>query len=703
MTKQDKVAKVMHEWKQGKLTSHGKIVKDYDQAVAIALSEAGLSKYEVGGGIGFIPMDLEEKLMIIAKWGGISIKEVIGILNAMIDSGITDDDLTPKPIKNTNFQREKATEKKIKDIWKEIEPKYNGTLKGNQYYSTIKQLVQYSNDDILKRYKPFRKYQYAEGGGIKKYYDVFYSTKGGGSMVAKNIEASSEEEAKEKLTKQMRASSSFDKPIAVIQKYADGGGIGEENEKKENMNKYEGGGEIQSKIDKLQSVVNSKMLPESVKEKARKQISELEKELHESKETKAEEKAEHKENDIEFLSSTGDKNFNKEKDIQFAQYKDNEIMFEPRSKEYHVDDIMFDSLEKAKKHIDKNYKNEPEAEEKSEHKAGGTESKSEEKVGVSKIKILWAEGDNSKYDKFPKEYSSWSLANKAIIPVYKDTLGNEGYNKLKFEVTFKDGETYDGRLDVSEREDNPTKSNNVIGQHIKEFLDYMSSDKSRESDSYKKEIKDWLEKYYLGLDTKETKSEAKKPGTTKGRPTKVVKAKKEVKAPIKKAVAKKDVKGDLPKSKYEIGDKVGVSGDNEIYEIKDKSYRNNVDNELTWVYYLPEYSSVLVSEKTLKEVKAPTKPKVDRKKLVEKAKAKKKTIKDYSNKTSINQNTGERYKRSESSDKKRTALPLGKRVSADGNVYYENRLNRGDFDKGDKFEKGGEVKTSGFGLDFLKW
>ena len=135
------------------------------------------------------------------------------------------------------------------------------------------------------------------------------------------------------------------------------------------------------------------------------------------------------------------------------------------------------------------------------------EGKSEEKVGVSKIKILWAEGDNSKYDKFPKQYSSWSLANKAIIPVYKDTLGNEGYNKLKFEVTFKDGETYDGRLDVSEREDNPTKSNNVIGQHIKEFLDYMSSDKSRESDSYKKEIKDWLEKYDLGLDTKETKTE----------------------------------------------------------------------------------------------------------------------------------------------------------------------------------------------------
>jgi F0F1-type ATP synthase epsilon subunit len=191
-------------------------------------------------------------------------------------------------------------------------------------------------DSIL--YKDYDKY--AVGGGIKKYYDVFYSIKGGGSMIAKNIEASSEEEAKEKLTKQMRASSTFDKPITAIQKFAVGGEVGNQVNfrgdygkkrsgivtgkknngyivatddgnvfvesyeidsfeeapvaKKKRFGFFEGGGEIQSKIDKLQSVVNSKMLPESVKDKARKQIAELEKELHESKETKAEEKAEHK-------------------------------------------------------------------------------------------------------------------------------------------------------------------------------------------------------------------------------------------------------------------------------------------------------------------------------------------------------------------------------------------------------------------------
>lgn len=42
---QSKIAKVMREWKAGKLrSSSGALVKDYQQAVAIAMSEAGMSR-----------------------------------------------------------------------------------------------------------------------------------------------------------------------------------------------------------------------------------------------------------------------------------------------------------------------------------------------------------------------------------------------------------------------------------------------------------------------------------------------------------------------------------------------------------------------------------------------------------------------------------------------------------------------------------
>ena len=41
--KQSKIARTMREFKSGKLTSGGKPVSNYKQAVAIALSQAGMS------------------------------------------------------------------------------------------------------------------------------------------------------------------------------------------------------------------------------------------------------------------------------------------------------------------------------------------------------------------------------------------------------------------------------------------------------------------------------------------------------------------------------------------------------------------------------------------------------------------------------------------------------------------------------------
>ena len=121
-----------------------------------------------GGAIGFIPIDLEEKIVLLSRWGGTDARGVIGLLNGMVDSGITDEDLVyTLTQKETRLRREKAIEKKIDEIWNKIQPNYNQELKGNMYYSTLKELISrnYIYANILKNFKPYRKYQKFTNGG----------------------------------------------------------------------------------------------------------------------------------------------------------------------------------------------------------------------------------------------------------------------------------------------------------------------------------------------------------------------------------------------------------------------------------------------------------------------------------------------------------------------------------------------------------
>jgi hypothetical protein len=134
-----------------------------------------------------IPKDLEENLSQLAKWGGTNVNGVIGILNAMIDSGLTNEDLVPKPSKNTLFQIERATDKKIQEIWEKIKPNYKGNFEGNMYYSTLKEMISrnFIYKDVLAEFKPYRKYQkegvsYA-GGGKTSFNDK-------ATAIAKNFE-----------------------------------------------------------------------------------------------------------------------------------------------------------------------------------------------------------------------------------------------------------------------------------------------------------------------------------------------------------------------------------------------------------------------------------------------------------------------------------------------------------------------------------
>lgn len=98
-----------------------------------------------------------------------------------------------------------------------------------------------------------------------------------------------------------------------------------------------------------------------------------------------------------------------------------------------------------------------------------------DKINIKEITIHWAEGNNSNYDKFPKTYSSYVATNEALKPIYYDIVsdGLGGYNKVKFSLLFEDGETYDGKLYISEKDDNPTLTNNTIGEHIKKHLNWV--------------------------------------------------------------------------------------------------------------------------------------------------------------------------------------------------------------------------------------
>ena len=105
--------------------------------------------------IGFIPMELEEKIMSIAKFNYVKFNDVLSLLNALVDSKVTMQDLEVTPSKSGTAYQNKL-DKKTKDIWKVIEKKYKGNLIGNGYYSSLKQIIVFK---ILKEYKPFRKFQ----------------------------------------------------------------------------------------------------------------------------------------------------------------------------------------------------------------------------------------------------------------------------------------------------------------------------------------------------------------------------------------------------------------------------------------------------------------------------------------------------------------------------------------------------------------
>jgi hypothetical protein len=755
MTKQDKVAKVMHEWKNGRLTSNGKKVTDYDQAIAIALSEAGLSKnikkdedmneYSKGGNVierRYVNKD-EDYETRYAKdkpsrmgykdermfaEGGETGKKLKGYRVYVFESSLSSSDnalkgdsyvLVTDGIQGDSSQVDsdevylKLVKRHIfgKDIL-HAEP-VNINRRGNQMFggkfvwSTDSRFRNDISEQPIQLHDRFE--SYAVGGEIGNTvsFKGDYGTPRSG--VVKEKRGSSyivSTDDGDRLVDSYEVISFSETPIAKKKRFgffAEGGSIESKKQaildfinsfpdkpkdwseatddlpelhydiadeygskydfdfnKRSSLrdrnlrhkqhaksllnklsdeeidkiyskweetleDKFEGGGEIQSKIDKLQAVVNSKMLPESVKAKAQAEIDKLEKQLHADSVLKKSETYHEEGKDV-----YGD-SFYQWHNISFEGDEDIFAYSTPKGT------VIYGEDSEGEKDFNTSFTTEPYY----------LEESSEEDYSFNTLK-------ESKVKAFE------------LLKTKKLGIASKELHESK---------------ETKAEEKEEEKAEDYVEAKVKN-LEASLKDKTISETQRKRDEKE------LALFKKATAT-TKKPTTRKAPIKKVV---------AKKVVVKKEVKGDLPKSKFEKGDKVGVSGDNEVYEIKDKSYRNNIEGELTWVYYLPEYSSVLVSEKNLKVV---PKPKADHKKLVAKLKAKK-GGKEYDNRASLNTETGERRKRNEGSDKKRDALPLGKRVSADGNTYWENRLNRGDLNKEDKFKDGGEVKGSGWGLN-LNW
>lgn len=495
--------------------------------------------------------------------------------------------------------------------------------------------------------------------------------------------------------------------------------------KKKRFGFFAGGGEIENKIEKLKKVVSSKMLPESVKAKAQAEIDKLEKELHESKETKAEEKEEHKAggsearlDEKEELNATIQKLYDIEaKAEDLINYQSGGIQgqsvdkikkyVEYVNKEVSKLDVPFGSevfevLEDENAHslnltlgllgFYKNAKDSGEWAKKHEQYAKVVEVVNEIKGGGKpeakepKFKI----GDVVGLDldeATPKKITSFKTNRKGeiIYSGYYIPFPNEKWNYEESEIVLLKTPSK-----PEAKKPTTTSKKEVVGYAIvdpisgeivvskKTIRQLIEASKKLEKTKGFEDMGD-LAYEIIKKDDKNVLGDKIESVDIKSLPI-------GKKAPVKKAVVKKAE----PKSEFEIGDKVTVKG--ETHEIKEKKYIDYLGGGMTWAYKIPTFSFYVRES----DVEAYKKPKADHKKLVAKLKAKKGATPSNA--------PSKGHKRSEASDRKRSALPLGKRVSADGNIYYERRLNRADISKEDKFEKGGEVdkNSSSWGLN-LNW
>ena len=409
--------------------------------------------------------------------------------------------------------------------------------------------------------------------------------------------------------------------------------------------KFSEGGEIAGQIKSLEAVINSDLIPDKIKDSAREKLASLKS----SKNPKSTSKVKIDKSIIgkTFVSETG------------AENKIHDVVVDPHVEGYiGIRTTPEDKVGVFHNFTEAQFKKLVAGKSVNDCKIISTPSKSkklDKKHDIEFIEILWAEGDQSKYDKFPKKYYSFADANHALKPILDKK--EAGYNRVKFNIIWKDKDksTYTGRLDISEKEDNPHTSPNLIGEHIIDFKNYyLKGEGSKgESEESKAEIENFLLNYRLS-DKGFKKTAPKVLRKKKLTPPKVSRKKKST-PPVKK---KRTVSPPTSKKASSKGKLLKSNG--ESWRVPELAKYIRQEEE-KWHDAMKRASKIIKGELEM---------------------PKGKTVK-RSKKSTGSSNM--------SIDRKRKALPAGQRISRTGKKYTENRANRSDKDGRRKLARGGEI------------
>jgi hypothetical protein len=165
------------------------IEDDYAQGGSLKKKD----EYAQGGNI-------TNELNYLWRWSGsLTVNEIIEIIDALIDAGITDEDLkikTPKKLGGSRYRELK--DKKALQIWQKAKPFYKGNLEGNMYFQVVTDLIHLSmqgktiledwkinpiysgvnqNARMEKQFKFNDDWRFADGGKINSAYGDMVFTK----------------------------------------------------------------------------------------------------------------------------------------------------------------------------------------------------------------------------------------------------------------------------------------------------------------------------------------------------------------------------------------------------------------------------------------------------------------------------------------------------------------------------------------------